>query len=58
MDVDTKTNQDWAKDVDTKTPLRLLLISVVKDFLQEINPKFFCPQKFSQVANKMSCLQD
>ena len=27
MDVKTETSQDWAKDVDTETPLRLSLIS-------------------------------
>ena len=30
MDVKTETSQDWATDVDTETPLRLSLISVVK----------------------------
>ena len=27
MDVETETSRDWAKDVDTETPSRLLLIS-------------------------------
>ena len=27
LDVETKTSRDWAKDVDTKTPSRVSLIS-------------------------------
>ena len=29
MDVETETSRDWAKDVDTETPLRLSLITNV-----------------------------
>ena len=29
MDVETETSRDWAKDVDTETPSRLSLISVL-----------------------------
>ena len=28
LDLQTETSQDWIRDVDTKTPLRLWLISV------------------------------
>ena len=31
LDVKTKTSQDWAKYVDTETPSRLSLISVLVD---------------------------
>ena len=29
MDVETETSRDWAKDVDTETPLRVLMFSVL-----------------------------
>ena len=39
LDVDTETSRDWAKDVDTETPSRLLLISVKDSALKKATAK-------------------
>ena len=42
MDVETKTTQDWAKDVETETPSRISLISAkyhFQDFFGQAQPK-------------------
>ena len=42
LDVETKTSRDWAKDVNTETPSRLLLITAVRcsSSFKSVKPAF------------------
>ena len=60
MDVETETSRDWAKDVDTETPSRLMLISDMVGLDFSFLQGYISHQKseFDAVKNNLSLINE
>ena len=60
LDVETETSRDWAKDVDTETPSRLMLISDMVGLDFSFLQGYISHQKseFDAVKNNLSLINE